>query len=343
MKKVILFFSIVLLAILFSGCVTILSSDTLVKLDASEKWELTQNILIEGSSYKDYGQTVIDGLDTLVADGKNSGLEVTYKKLTDKGENVPYSITIKGEGLDKLNETLGFAEDGSPAFNKVTVNGETAYGFQMDAISLSSGGLTLGLAPEFKFTIEGMKVLETNGKKSGNSVTWENPKSAMTATLVPATSGGGGGITWWVILLIIVGLSGIALVILLVTGVFKKKQPQSQYYYPSGYGVPAPPPTGMPAAPPMPPSAPMPPPVAPPMYQVPPAQQYPPAAPVPQVPQTPVAPVPPPPPSAMPTVMSPRRGAPEEPSGEATIMMQPVAPKTPPPAGPVEPPKELKP
>lgn len=337
MKKSFLIFSILLLAIFFSGCVTILSSDTVVKLDASEKWEVNQNILIEGSSYKDYGQTVIDGLDTLVSEGKNSGLEVTYKKLTDKGGNVPYSITIKGEGLDKLNETLGFAEDGSPAFNKVTVNGETAYGFQMDAISLSSGGLTLGLAPEFKFTIEGMKVLETNGKKSGNSVTWENPKTAMTATLVPATPSKGGGITWWVILLIVVGLSGIALVILLIAGVFKKKQPQPQYYYPSGYGVPAPPPTGMPAAPPVPPSMPIPPPVATPVYQAPPVPQYPP---VPPVPQTPQAPVPPPPPSALPTVMSPRRGAPEEPSGEATIMMQPVAPKTPPPAGPVEPPTE---
>lgn len=341
MKKLFLFVSIFLLAILFTGCVTILSSDTAVKLDESEKWEINQNILIEGDSYSQYSQTVTDGLDTLVADGKKSGIDITYKKLSNIGSNVPYSIIIKGTGLDKLNETLGLSENGTPVFNKVTVNGETAYGFQMDAVSLSSGGLTLGLAPEFKFTIEGMKVLETNGKKSGNSVTWQNPKTPMTATLVPASSGG--GIAWWVILLIVVVLAGVALVILLITGVFKKKQPQpqQQYYYPSGYGTPATPPPAPsampPAVPPASPYAPVNPPPSPQAYQPvmpPPAQPpYQPVVPPPQpVPPAPQAPAAPPSSGSMETIIAPRKAAKEESTGEETIMVQHVAPK--PPAAP---------
>jgi hypothetical protein len=346
MKKLLLFVSIFLLAILFTGCVTILSSDTTVKLDESEKWEINQEILFEGESFKEYGQTVTDGLNSLVTEGKTSGVDITFKEQPARGGNIPYTITIKGEGIDKLNQMLGSTENGTPAFNKVTVNGESAYGFQMDATSMSSGGLDLGLSPEFTFTIEGMNVLETNGKKSGNSVTWKNPTTTMTAALAPASSSGG-GMAWWLILLIVVGVAAIALVILLVLGVFKKKQPQPQYYYPGGYGTPAPPPPApavMPyAAPPMPPSAPVMTPPSPQAYQpvMPPQPAQPPYQPVvhsPQpVPLAPQAPLPPPSSGSMQTIIAPRKAAQEESTGEATIMVQHVAPT--PPAAPKEPSK----
>lgn len=350
MKKFNLLISIFLLAILFSGCVTILSSDTTVKLDESEKWEISQEILFEGESFKEYGQTVMDGLNALVTEGKTSGLDIAFKEQPDRGGNIPYTITIKGEGIDKLNEMLGSTENGTPAFNKVTVDGKTAYGFQMDATSMSSGGLDLGLSPEFTFTIEGMQVVETNGKKSGNSVTWKNPTTTMTAALAPASSSGG-GIAWWVILLIIVGLAAIAFVILLVTGVFKKKQAQPQYYYPGGYGTPAPPPLAPAAiphdAPPLPPSAPVMPPPFPQAYRpvMPPPPAQPPYQPVVHSPQpvqpAPQAPTPPPSSGSMETIIAPRKAAQEDSTGEATIMVPHVASAPPSaPKAPSEPPSE---
>ncbi len=319
MKKVILSISILLLVFLFSGCVTILSSDTTVKLDKTEQWEITQELLFEGASFKEYGQTVTDGLNTLVTESKTSGIDVTFKQLSDRQGNVPYSISIKGAGIDKLNETLGNADGGTPAFTKVTVNGETVYGFQMDSVTMSSGGLDLGYSPEFSFTVEGMKILETNGKKnSSTSVTWKNPGEVMTATLSPAASGG--SFAWWIIPLAVVGLAGLVFLVLFLLGVFKKKQPQPQYTYPVGYAPSVPPPP-----------APMPPAVAP-SYTPRPAVVAPPPQPMPvPVPPPPAAPAPVPPaaPSSMPTIMAPRGGQVES-TGEETIMGQHF-PNVPPP------------
>lgn len=320
MKKIFWSVSILLLVLMFTGCVTILSSETIVKIDKAENWELTQELLFEGESYKEYGQTVTDGLNALVSEGATSGLDISFKQLPDRQGNVPYSISIKGTGIDKLNETLGTSESGAPAFNRVTVNGETVYGFQMDSMSLSSGGLDIGYSPEFKFTIDGMKVIETNGKKNGpNSVTWTNPMETMTATLSPATSAGG-SFAWWIIPVAVVGLAALVFVVLLLAGVFKKKkQPQAQYYYPAGYGAGAPPPVApvAGAVPPPPgpygavPPPPLPMPVTPP-----------PPAPVPVQPTPPPrapAPVTPAPSTSMPTIMA-ARDKPQKSAGEETIM-----------------------
>ena len=49
MKKLTLCLSILLIALLFSGCVSILSADTTVNLDKNEKWVVNLEILFEGS------------------------------------------------------------------------------------------------------------------------------------------------------------------------------------------------------------------------------------------------------------------------------------------------------
>ncbi len=300
MKKLSLVLSLILVTLLFSGCVTVLSSETTVKLDAAENWQVNQELLFEGESFKEYGQTVVDGLNTLVANGQVNGLEITFDQLPERGGNVPYAIQISGRGLDKLNEILGSSADGTPAFTRKTQNGKTVFEFQMDASSLSSGGLDIGYSPELVFTIEGLKVVETNGKRSGNSVTWKNPAETMTATLTP-DSGKAGAFAWWIIPVAVVGLAAIALVILLVTGVFKKKQPQqSQYYYPPGYGATTPPPTPFTSAggpPPMTPVTPS----APPPLPAQPSQPLPPTVP----------PPPPASPNAMETVIAPRTKKPK--------------------------------
>ena len=302
MKKLILIVSVLLLAILFTGCVTVLSSDTVVKLDEKEKWELNQEILFEGESFTEYGQAVVDGLNTMAIAGETSGLDITFKQLPDRQGNVPYSVSIKGKGLDQLNEMLGSTAAGLPAFSKQTVNGKSVYGFEMDATSLSSGGLDLGFSPTLNFTIEGMKVLDTNGKKSANSVTWENPMETMTATLSPSKSDGA-KFAWWIIPVVIVGLAIVAFVILLIAGVFKKKQPQSQYYYPTGYGtgnVPPPiPSSGVAGVPPMLPAVP--------------------GMAVPPYPVVPQAPIPPPPPASLETTIAS--------SVKQDVLTPPVPPK----------------
>jgi hypothetical protein len=317
MKKLIFTVSILLIAFLFTGCVTLLSSTTTIKLDASEKWEVNQELLFDGVSYKSGGQAVVDGLNSLVAQGKSSGVDITFEQLPDRQGNVPYTITIKGEGIDQLNELLSATGSGSTAFTRVTVEGKTVYGFQMPAKAMTSGDLNFTSAPDVSFVIEGMKVLKSNGQQTGNSVTWKNPTGTMTATLAPTTSGGG-SFAWWIIPLAVVGLAAVVLVVLLATGKLKKKQPaaQPQYVYPAGYG----------AQPPQQPSAPVMP-VTPPQPQ-PAAPVYTPPAPQP-VPPSPVA-NPPSTGESMPTIIGIRPEHKEESSGQETIMVpHPSSPKPP--------------
>jgi hypothetical protein len=230
MKKFIFGLSILLAAILFTGCVTILSSDTTVSLNKGDKWTVNQELLFEGESFVEGGQEVIDGLNMLTSEGLNTGLKIEFKQLPDRQGNIPYRVTISGEGLDKLNELFG-----SPgAFIKTEADGETLVEFMLDGTNLSSGGLDIGFASELSFTVEGLKVVETNGKKnSPTSVTWKNPSGIMQATFATSTSKGM-AFPWWAIVLIVIGLAAIVLVILLVTGVFKKKKPQSMYGAPYG-------------------------------------------------------------------------------------------------------------
>jgi len=225
MKKLMFGLSLLLALMLFSGCVTILSSDTTVNLDKNQKWVVNQELLFEGESFVEYGQEVIDGLNMLASEGLNTGMEIEFKQLPDRQGNVPYRVTISGEGLEKLNELFG-----SPgAFITTEVDGETLVEFVLDGTNLNSGGLDIGFAPELSFTVEGLTVVATNGKKnSPTSVTWKNPSAIMQATFTTSASKGM-AFPWWAILLIVAGLAAIVLVILLITGVFKKKKPQSAY------------------------------------------------------------------------------------------------------------------
>ncbi len=270
MKKLTFCLSILLIVLLLSGCVSILSADTTVNLDKNEKWAVNLEILFEGESYVEYGQEVIAGLNLLTSEGLNTGLDIDFKQLPDRQGNVPYKITVSGEGLDKLNEFLG-----TPGtFTKTDMDGETQVEFVLDATNLSSSGLDIGFAPELSFTVEGLTIVETNGKKiSPTSVTWKNPNAIMQATFTTATSKGM-AFPWWAILLIVAGLAAIV-VILLITGVFRKKKQQSLYGAPYGYpqvNTPPIPPTnsmetvvvsrdGMMQVPPIPPTTPVPPPL----------------------------------------------------------------------------------
>ncbi len=229
MKKLIFGLPILLVVMLFSGCVTILSSDTTVSLDKNEKWVVNLELLFEGESFVEYGQAVIEGLNLLASEGLNTGMEIEFRQLPDRQGNIPYRVAISGEGLDKLNELFGTPG----AFIKTEVDGETLVEFELDGTNLSSGGLDFGFAPELSFTVEGLTVVATNGKKnSPTSVTWKNPGTLMQATLTTASTGL--AFPWWAILLIVAGLAAIVLVILLITGVFKKKRPQSAYGTPYG-------------------------------------------------------------------------------------------------------------
>jgi hypothetical protein len=232
MKKIVLIVSFILIAVLFSSCVTVLSSDTTVKLNNKENWEVSQEILFEGESFKEYGQTVVDGLNVLAEQYKSLGGSVEFKELATKQGNIPYQVVIKGEGLETLNNLLGVPG----AFTKSEVNGKTVYEFSMDGMSMSTGGLSLGTSPDFSFTLEGMNIVETNGKKnSSTSVTWKNSSDVLTATLTPAGRTAG-SFPWWIIPVVLGGLGVIAFVILILTGVIKfKKKPQPVYGYPAGY------------------------------------------------------------------------------------------------------------
>ena len=100
-------------------------------------------------------------------------MDIQFKQLPDRQGDIPYEVIISGDGFEKLNEFLGTPG----AFIKTEVDGETLIVFELDATNLSSGGLDIGFAPELSFTVEGLRVVATNGKKnSPMSVSWKRSK-----------------------------------------------------------------------------------------------------------------------------------------------------------------------
>jgi hypothetical protein len=231
MKKILFPITIILIAALFTSCVTVLSTDSTITIDEKENWQVEYEILFEGFSFKEYGQQITDGINMLTEQYKSNGITLKFKQLPVKNGNIPYQIAITGQGLDALNTTLGTTPE---AFSKTTENGETLYKFSMDGSTMSSGELSLGTAMEFSFTIKGMRIVESNGKKtSPTSVTWTDASQTMTATLKPGGPAGG-GFKWWIIPIVLFGLAVITMVVLMATGVFKKK-PKPGYGVPPGY------------------------------------------------------------------------------------------------------------
>jgi hypothetical protein len=231
MKRLGILCSFLILAILITGCVTVLSADCTVELKANENWEVRETLLMEGTSFAEYGEMVTEALNQMVNTTEEGAPEVEFTQgNADKDGNIPLIITMKGSTWVALNEMLGTPD----AVKVVTEDKKEYILFSLPSTGLDSQGLSVSTAPDVTFRLAGFPVVETNGNKQGNQVVWTNPTETMTAKL----SLSGGGLPWWVFLIIGIVVVIIVVVILLATGVFKSsKTPKAQqtnasYAYP---------------------------------------------------------------------------------------------------------------
>ncbi len=228
MRKLAFLLSIVGLILLLTSCVTILSADSTVTLFPDERWKISYEILFDGVEYAEAGDMVTEGIESLKQMAFLEGVVVKSKKLPAQSGNIPYQVTLSGKGLDSLNSMLG-VED---AFTSTMESGQKVYLFNLDAVYLVTGGLSIGSTPDFSFTLEGVDVIDTNSQRQTVvSATWNNPTDVMYAKFQLKRGGIGDDFPWWIIPVVLGGLAVITLVILLATGAFKKKTPPA-------YGIP---------------------------------------------------------------------------------------------------------
>lgn len=272
MKKTIFPLVAIGLSLFLASCVTILSTDATTTLFPDERWKISYEILFDGVEFAEAGDTVSEGLESLKQMAMLEGVVVKSKQLPAEAGNIPYQVILTGKGLDSLNTMLGVEN----AFSFTLEGGKKIYHFNLDAVSIVTGGLSIGSTADFSFTLEGIELLNTNAQsQTVVSASWYNPTEIMYADFELKRGGLGNDFPWWIIPVVLGGLVVISLAILFATGVFKKK-PQRGYGTPPALfppSVPLPPipgarsasPPPVPAAPkggsavppPVPPSVPM--------------------------------------------------------------------------------------
>ncbi|MBN1122745.1 MAG: hypothetical protein JXJ17_16835 [Anaerolineae bacterium] len=237
--------ALVLLSLFLTGCITM---DMTLSLGSDENWDVVTDIIIdedmlamaeEMGEEMDFSDLEAD-MDTTVGDIQDEyasqGISASWEPLPAEGEDIGYRMTVSGQGYDVLEEAMF---EGGASFTTGTEGGKdvvyaeigtSPFGEDMgDMEGMDEMGAMMDI--EFRFTIEGKEILETNGTLSddGTSVTWVNTPAPYTATVVT----GGGFPTWgWIaialvcLLLVVVVIA--AVVVIVVLSKKKKKEQETE-------------------------------------------------------------------------------------------------------------------
>lgn len=175
MKKIIS----VLLLIVFSltGCLTVISTDSELKISSGEKWKFHMELTAPHEQVALYSSDLAQQFDDIAEDSKENGIDFSWKQgNVDSDGNVIFIIDVDGTGYDRWNEWIGSAD----SLQNDEFLGEPVLKFSLDMNYSAVGqGLTNN------FTLEGGKILSTNGEKlSSNTAKWIDA-GYMEAIMVP--------------------------------------------------------------------------------------------------------------------------------------------------------------
>lgn len=181
-KYLVLLLSIILLVL--SACIPILSIDEELKLGANENWVLDITFLIPAEVAPEMNQIIQEALNENLQDIQSEGVDIDWEShKPDREGNIPYVITMKGGSYDQLNDGL--------LGNTAVVSTTQVSGKERLVFKLNSGGGLVGggIAPE-TFTLQGGRVLETNGNKlNNNTVMWDDSYYTFEAVMeMPSNS-----------------------------------------------------------------------------------------------------------------------------------------------------------
>lgn len=158
-----------------AGCMPILSLDSEVSLKGSQKWDSTVKLKVAAQTAQMIGASS-DSFNQINQQLRNSGVEAEMgRPSTDRDGNVTYTLTMHGEGYDRLNQAFTTVYN-SPAFEPVPDKpGQVHFSFNPGAIGALSSSFTLRCG----------RIISTNGRKVNPwTITWENTTSPMEAVVV---------------------------------------------------------------------------------------------------------------------------------------------------------------
>jgi hypothetical protein len=226
--------ALALLCLFLSGCITM---DMTLSLGSDEKWDVVTDIIIdedmiamaeEMGEEMDFSDLETD-MDATVSDIESEyasqGVSASWETLPPEEDEVGYRMTVSGQGYDVLEDAMfeggaSFTTGTEGGKDVVYVNvGSSPFGEDMgDMEGMDEMGAMMDI--EFRFTVEGKEILETNGTLSddGTSTTWVNTPAPYTATVVT----GGGFPTWgWIaialvcLLLVVVVIAAVIVIVVL--------------------------------------------------------------------------------------------------------------------------------
>jgi hypothetical protein len=164
-----------LLVLLLTSCVPITSTDTRISLQPNEKWLFEIHMLISQADNEVYALVIQQTLNETIYDLRSSGLEAEWRReQPDPQGNVPYVVTVRGQGYEQINNELFEGE-------RVILLDKKTKPYQVNFRLYPETDLMVG---EQTYTLRGGRILSSNGTQiDKHTVKWTNPTNEMEATL----------------------------------------------------------------------------------------------------------------------------------------------------------------
>lgn len=201
------------------GCMTIVSSDSQLRLRGNEKWDLRVTFEVPSAEAVLYGKELGSQLNQIITSAESLGVIGKWEegKVSSTG-NKPYSIFLRGKSFDQLNSVF----PGSINVEKTKVDG-------LNRVHVAVNSSDLLGSENSTFTLIGGKIVSSNGNQNkNNSVKWLNADDIEAYIEEPASP-------FWTYLLLILGSVFILLAIANASGMFQKK-PHPMTYQDPGLG-----------------------------------------------------------------------------------------------------------
>lgn len=165
-----------LIPALLTSCLPLRALDTRLTFRADENWEVRVELAFEPGQAQLAAAQIEQALNEYVSRRRAEGIEAKWERQQPNAEgNIPYVLTTRGQGLDKLNAALF---DNRAMLYTDKGSGYIIFQYAPDTLQLTGVRQT--------FTLVGEHVVSTNGLQTGNGVVvWKNPTQPMEAILTP--------------------------------------------------------------------------------------------------------------------------------------------------------------
>lgn len=190
MKKIL--FAFIIALVMLSGCLIVVSTDSQLKVSSGESWKFHMVIKAPQDQVLMYNADLSAQFDGLAQEAEQNDIGFRWEMgEVDSEGNIDIIIDVQGTGYEKWNNWIDYP--GSLQSDELL--GESIIRFE-----LSMFGTALGQGLTNSFTLDGGKILSTNGKMiDTNSVYWidsnqmeavmETPKANVNLGIVFAIAG----------------------------------------------------------------------------------------------------------------------------------------------------------